>query len=203
MGQRSQIYVRYTDENNKVYLVARYFPWNFGERMISRCRHTLDWIQEHIKYKHYFTNEIEKLCRIIDVNFDMHDVVISSDIIDEYFKENFDDDISFNDYVFEMQPNNDGKLFIDIKDDVIKYAFLDYGCTVDKIMDAEKYMEWNWQGWRTSDSLDEDEKKTCEDNIKEINKIATLMTEDENVDFINYDYVSDESITKKYFCNLT
>ena len=41
MGQRSQIYVRYTNEKGEHFLTARYFGWNYGERMISRARHTL------------------------------------------------------------------------------------------------------------------------------------------------------------------
>ena len=49
MGQRSQIYVRYQKDDAN-YLVARYYQWNYGERMISRCRHTLEWIREHIRF---------------------------------------------------------------------------------------------------------------------------------------------------------
>ena len=33
MGQRSQIYVRFNNRYGKTELVARYFNWNFGERM--------------------------------------------------------------------------------------------------------------------------------------------------------------------------
>ena len=62
MGQRSQIYIRYnvnyvsgaatknpTTHNYKG-LIARYFGWNYGERMISRARHTLEWIKDNVDY---------------------------------------------------------------------------------------------------------------------------------------------------------
>ena len=45
MGQRSQIYIR-VQEGDKYHLIARYFGWNFAERMTSRCRHTLKWITD-------------------------------------------------------------------------------------------------------------------------------------------------------------
>ena len=38
MGQRSQIYVRFNKENGQSGLIANYYGWNFGERMISRAR---------------------------------------------------------------------------------------------------------------------------------------------------------------------
>lgn len=41
MGQRSQIFVRYQETDGTRKLVARYYGWNYGERMISRARHHL------------------------------------------------------------------------------------------------------------------------------------------------------------------
>lgn len=41
MGQRSQIYVRYNKKDmngvNCKKLIANYYQWNYGERMISRA----------------------------------------------------------------------------------------------------------------------------------------------------------------------
>ena len=79
MGQRSQIYVRY-EKDGKNYLTARYYQWNYGERMISRCRWTLEWIKEKLKYDWYFTNQKELLMRHMDVNFDMKSIVLGTDI---------------------------------------------------------------------------------------------------------------------------
>ena len=191
MGQRSQIYVRYQKDGVN-YLTARYYQWNYGERMISRCRHSLEWIKIHIQYDWYLTTETEKLKRYLDVNFDMQDITIGCDIIKEYEEDEYwrDNKYTLNDYVFKCQDNNDGKLFIDIKDGVIKYAFLDSDCNTDKIMSAAQYMNWDYKGWRTSEYIDDEQKALCEANIKEIKKLATLMTKEEVEEFINADYQS-------------
>lgn len=68
MGQRSQIFVRFVD-NDKKELIARYYSWNFGERMISRARHTINWIIEH---RDYLSFEKNKISRIFDTNFDVN-----------------------------------------------------------------------------------------------------------------------------------
>ena len=189
MGQRSQIYVRY-HKDGKDYLIARYYQWNYGERMISRCKHSIEWIQSVLHYDWYLTTETEKLKRILDVNFDMQDIVMGSDIIQEYEENSWykEDGIAFNEAVFHCQDNNDGKLFIDIKDGIIKYAFLDYDCNTENIMGAEQYLNWNSEGWITSTYIDDEYKLICVKNIQEISKMATLMTKEELEDFINCDY---------------
>ena len=98
MGQRSQIYIRYNvnyirgslTENPETHnyrgLIARYFQWNYGERMVSRARYILERIQnEFMTYKWCFgdAEKLEKLKRTCEVNFDMKDIVFSSDIIKE------------------------------------------------------------------------------------------------------------------------
>lgn len=56
MGQRSQIFVRFEKELGEKEIVARYFNWNYGERMISRVYHTIDWIKRHFKLPIYHEN---------------------------------------------------------------------------------------------------------------------------------------------------
>lgn len=190
MGQRSQIYVRY----GKKLVIANYYQWNYGERMISRARYGIEYIKEdYLKYKYWIFNNtdyIRKLSRIFDVNFDMKDIVISQDIVKEW-KEQFPED-DFNDYVFRFPGNNDGKLFVDISEDgVIKYAFIDWECNTNNIMDAEQYMDWDSEGWEQSQYIDDEQKILCKENLKEINKIATLMTKEEVEDFINYKYMDE------------
>lgn len=187
MGQRSQIYVRYY-KDGKWYLTARYYQWNYGERMISRCRYTLEWIKEYMKYDWHLTTDTKKLTHIMDTNFDMKDVILGYDIVEEwkeYCPEN-----NFNDVVFRWQDNNDGQLYIEIKDEIIKYAFLEYSdCNTNRILSAAKYMNWDSKGWRQSPYIDDEQKLLCEENLKEINKLATLLTKEELDDFINYDYI--------------
>ena len=185
MGQRSQIYVRYT-KDGKHYLTARYFQWNYSERMISRCRYSLEWIKKAINADWYFTREKTRLERVLDVNFDMIDVQLGCDIVKEFLE--YGDDYSFTDYVFKMQDNNDGKLFIDISDGQLKYCFLDYDCNTENIMDAAGYMAWNSENWEQGEYIDDKQKEKCRDNIKVIGEIAEFMTTEEAEDFINCTY---------------
>ena len=187
MGQRSQIYIRY----NKKLVIANYYQWNYGERMISRARHGIEYIKDNLlEYRNFIFDDphyMKQLSRIFDVNFDMKDVQISANIIEEWGEQFFDDD--FNDVVFIQQDNNDGKLFVDILENgVIKYAFLDCNCDMENIMSAAKYMDWDSKDWRNSEYIDNEQKKQCEDNLKTIEEIATLMTKEEIEDFINFDY---------------
>lgn len=189
MGQRSQIYVRYDNENKKG-LVANYYQWNYGERMISRARWGIESIKDKLKYNWYYQQEsnITKLSRMFDTNFDMKDIQMSRNIITEH-REEFPDD-NFNEFVFKMQGNNDGKLFVDIDNDndIIKYAFLDYDTNIDNIMDGEGYMNWNNENWLESKHLTKEEIFICQENIKFISENAKLMTKEEIEEFMNYDY---------------
>ena len=188
MGQRSQIYIRH--ENKLV--VANYYQWNYGERMISRARGIIEWIKEHSEFsfiwedKYYMT----KLSRICDTNFDMRDVVISCDIIKEW-QEEFPQE-PFNDCVFKYQDNNDGQLFIDVKSDSsIKYA-LSYNPDYTKILNCENYLiedlEKDWQ--TPTEYLTQEDIDTCKKNIEYISANAELMTAEELYNFVNYDYQS-------------
>jgi hypothetical protein len=187
MGQRSQIYVRFTDKEGEKHLFARYYSWNYAERMVSRAKHSIEWIKEMLNYSYVFTTEPQRLLRILDVNFDMQDVVISQDIVQEW-KDDFSEE-NFNNFVFKWQDNNDGKLFIDIDENesTIKYAFTDQ-YKMDRCMSAAQYMTWNHKEWRKSKYIDNEQKAICEKNIRLIPKLAKLMTKEELDEFINYDY---------------
>ena len=87
MGQRSQIYIRIWDkDNDNPKLYAKYYGWNFGERMISRAKHGIEYIKTHLKYIDIDSTQ-EKINRIFDVNFDMQDILLTSDIIKEWLEE--------------------------------------------------------------------------------------------------------------------
>jgi hypothetical protein len=189
LGQRSQIYVRGFDRwNKKAFLVARYFQWNYAERMISRARGGIEWIKAHSPY---ISVELPKLNRIWDVNFDMHDICISTDLIEEYKQYGCD--------IFDSD-NNDGKLFIDIITDEdgnvtdVKYCFTDWDNKY--LGDGETYIKWESESYRdeVKDTLglDEGRLNTLHDNLKYLKENATLMTEDNLKDIINYPYVFEE-----------
>lgn len=185
MGQRSQIYIRIWDNYNKNFkLYAKYYGWNYGERMISRAKHGISYIKEHLKYIDIASTQ-EKINRIFDINFDMQDILLTSDIIKEWLEE-FSDYYDANEYIFNYVDNNDGKLFIDItKEGEIKYCFTDYDL---KILTPTKYMDWDCSEWKNSEYLSEDEIKTCKENIEDIIKNAKLMTKQELQQFIKFDY---------------
>lgn len=197
MGQRSQIYVRYSEQGMNDFgamtkLVPLYFQWNYAERMISRCRLLIDWLIEHFDYKEY---EYRKIQRVAEFNYDLQDVMESENIIETIKRQisPLNDDDKINNFVgllFNMA-NNDGKLLIDVvnnedgKTCTIKYAFLDYdNCYLG---DASAYMRWDCRGWTKKDgTLDV---ATTRKNIKRIKEQATLMTEQEADEFITADYM--------------
>lgn len=186
MGQISQIFVRYEDNGQKK-MIARYYQWNYGERMISRARYGIEWLKKMYKYSF----EIErKLYRILNVNFDMIDYAISSDIIKEFVDDDWENSgYTLNNFMFYQQDNNDGKLFIDVlSDGTIKYAFLDYNNK--KIMSGTEYMKWNrGKDWKNpTEYFDQEDVDICIKNIKEINKMAIKMTADEVKEFMEMDY---------------
>lgn len=195
MGQRSQIYIRYNmnDESGRNYkgLIARYFGWNYGERMISRARYIIEELQdEFMKYKWYFGDreKLEKIKRFCETNFDKKDIIFSSDIIKE-IKEDFNGDME---YLFD-QANNDGQLFIDVTDDGIKYCFMSF-YNEGKPMDGEHYMKWNCENenhrnWHIPyENMDLETIHYTERNIKQIEQMAVLMTAEEIKSFVADDY---------------
>ena len=190
MGQRSQIYIRFPYGDNYG-LIAKYYQWNYGEQMISRCRYGIEWIlerMEYIQWFYLFKDNIELLSEIFDVNFDMYDVSKTCDIIKE-FHDYFPEE-NFNNWIFKQQDNNDGQLFIDIRKSGVYYSFIDNACDIDNIMDAEGYMEWNNdpKDWRNSKYISKDQKLRCERNIRYISKRTKLMTLNELEYFITCDY---------------
>ena len=196
MGQRSQIYIRIHDKDNNVILFAKYFQWNYGERMISRARHGIEYIKNVLEYISLDTTQ-EKINKIFDINFDMKDVASSIDIIEEvreglWFNRN---STAVNEYIFERQDNNDGKLFIDCNEnsDEIKFCFTDYDLN---ILSPDEYMKWDMGiDWNKPNSkfyeYDKDWNeivKVCEDNLKFIKENAKMMTYSELEEFMKCDY---------------
>lgn len=184
MGQRSQIYIAFNkhgvDRNartsNDRILIARYYQWNFGSRMVSRAAGLIEWLSEH---KDYLDWKTEHISRISDINFDFKDVVISQDILNEYA--NYGEGYTPKDFIFESQDNNDGKLFISIEQDgTIKYAFTD--CDISQSMSSLDYMAWG--GY----DFEEEYGSNCSKNIMFISECATLMTDDELCDFLETTY---------------
>lgn len=184
MGQRSQIYVRL--DNNLV--IANYYQWNYGERMISRARYGLERIRYYVENDLMevltLESEILKLSRTLDVDFDMKDVAISLDLIKEWNE--LGNGYSMAEYVFNYD-NNDGCLFIWIDSEykTVKYAFTD--CSGGISMTGDEYMKWG--GYY--DYLKTSELATCQKNIRYIEKHADHMTCEELEKFMDVCHTSE------------
>ena len=204
MSKPCQIYVRYPSKGGKK-LIARYFSWCYGARLVSRARGIVEWIKDNSDgdFRGYLSvgECLTKLLRVIDTNFDMKDVAISGDIVQEW--RNDADDEDFADYVFRSQDDCNGQLFIDLLDGGdIKYAFWKTGD--EKIMDANTYMTWNNAAWENGNESEYDDFDVCRENITALESYATLMTADELRAFIEYPYVlPDDGEVRQYGLALT
>lgn len=202
MGQRSQIYCRITGMDGSVQLIANYYQWNFGERMISRAAATLDRLNYAMKhFPRSFDMEIEKYRHFLDVNFDMRDIVLSSNIISEF--QEFGEKGQFAEWVFYGQDNNDGKLFIDCnaQAETLTYCFTDPNLT--EIMNGKEYLnddlgtDWRKPKYIYYDSPIEERKEMIkeqeelvaytEKNLEMLEQFD-LMTEEELEKFLSMDY---------------
>lgn len=197
MGQRSQIFVRFTNGHGKKELVARYYGWNYSDSMISRARYTIDWLKENYMYLAFSSHHHKrKIPRILDANFDMVDVTISTDILEEYISDNDmhvkecpeDKQPTLNEYLFEIQDNNDGKLLLDVlADGTVEYAFLD---TENKILTPGEYMGWDEnKDWKIpNEHRSEDVIKKTIANIDDIKINGVQMDENDVKEFLTADY---------------
>lgn len=183
MGQRSQIYIRTGNE-----IIARYYSWNYGERMISRARYLVEWLEE---MKEYLDWNKDKIHRIADTNFNMIDVVVSSDIVEEY-NDWPKEDHEFNEYVFGCPGgNNDGKLYIDCDGNEIKYAFTD---DEDRVLDPWGYLKWDmWEKTQKAcmEHLPEDAREYTKENIKFLKGKKMLMQEEVGERFLENTFEND------------
>lgn len=179
MGQRSQIYVIYKDNQNRDCISATYFQWNYGERMISRARYLMGWIKAQNNlcsnlYSDYLPFVAHKIRYIASVNFDYKDVVIGQDLIEEWknYKTGGVLNTDLNDYIFHAD-NNDGCLFIDARiPQQLRYAFTTYDYK-DGVMGPEAYLKWDRTPQKIRDT------KFTKRNINWITHNAKLMKKKE------------------------
>ena len=140
----------------------------------------MEWLKN---YMPYLSNMVDRIPKVAEVNFDMRDVIDSSNLIKESLTDGGMTKEDRREYIFN-QDNNDGKLFIEVrKDGTIAYAFTGY--ENEYPMSASEYMAWN-------NYEDEEEYgSNCAGNIKYITANFELMhTTEELEDFINADYVN-------------
>lgn len=200
MGQRSQIYVKY---NGKM-IVANYYQWNYGTRMISRARYGIEYIIDVIKNRWFFkfesNEDIEWWSNYFDINFDCYDVSKHHNIFEDIIRytsksckwngpisSKYFDKVNLKLLVNQdlfRQDNNDGALFVDINTNApegkkVKYCFTNYDFR--RPMSPIDYLNWDVKGW---DDKTSDETEFTNDNIKFLDKVP-LMTQKEFEDFMN------------------
>ena len=178
MGQRSQIYVIYKDNQNRDCVSATYFQWNYGERMISRARYLMGWIKAQNSlynnlYSDYLPFVIYKIRYVASVNFDYKDVTVGTDLIEEWKEIRTQyPNTNLNDYIFNAD-NNDGCLFIDARiPQHLRYAFTTYNYK-DGVMGPEAYLKWDGTPQKIRDT------KFTKRNINWITHNAKLMKKKE------------------------
>lgn len=178
MGQRSQIYVIYKDNQNRDCISATYFQWNYGERMISRARYLMGWIKAQNSlynnlYSDYLPFVIYKIRYVASVNFDYKDVTIGTDLVEEWKEVRKQYlNTNLNDYIFNAD-NNDGCLFIDARiPKQLKYAFTTYDYK-DGVMGPKAYLKWDRTPQKIRDT------KFTKRNINWITHNAKLMKKEE------------------------
>lgn len=183
MGQRSEIYVAVEQSDGKKKMTARYFGWNYGERMISRVAFTSRWLQARQS-----TFSKEDLISIIETNFDMVDHLASERI----------EPVTTGSFKLHCPLDNglnDGRAFIYInKDGKIKYCFTENH--VLKPLDCNKYMLFDTEScypeyqWKNKEYRLSTRMKRCRNNIKWLKQNAEVMTQEELDEFLRSVYIA-------------
>ena len=177
MGQRSQIYISFTLNNGtdggnaSRYLIARYYGWTFGSSIVSRVRHTVEWLEAQLKHREAHML-ISKASLMLDVDFDRKRIDLSEDCM-EHARD-----------AFLGQLNDDGKAFISVgADGAVSYCFTDDRITAP--MTAADYMKWD----RCADYTEEDKGSNYTANCEFLSR-CRLMTNDELREFISAAYAN-------------
>lgn len=229
MGERSNIFVRIRAKkrtSDKKYQMATffglYYQWCYGERMISRLRSAIDFVDSNISGWHgeyvVSKDQIDKFKRYLAINFDMKDIIDTVDLIPDAVNDVMRGYANEKADIFD-QAENHGFIYLDITLDdpekkfgennaKIKYAFVDneYKDDDGKVPtirsvenfadhdmgnDERKWFEpdpyWDERGMTAHKERFLNEiVPTAKKNIEEINKSATLMTEDDRKDFVKF-----------------
>ena len=230
MGERSDFFVRIRAKektSDRFYkhqaFFGLYYQWCYGERMISRLRSAIDFVESDISGRHgsyaITKEQIDRFKRYLGINFDMRDFVDTTDLIPYTVDDIINGFDTAKSDIFD-QAENHGYIYLDITLDdpdqkfgenpaKIKYAFVDSEYhskkhplppirSVESFADHDigdderKWYEpdpsWADKSWGAShkESFLNELVPTAKKNIEEINKSATLMTEDDRKEFVTF-----------------
>ena len=146
MGERSNFFVRIRAKektSDKFYkhqaFFGLYYQWCYGERMISRLRSAIAFVDSEISGSHggYAINkdQMDRFKRYLSINFDMKDFVDTTDLIPYTVDDIIQGWDTAKSDIFD-QAENHGFIYLDITLDdpdqkfgenkaIIKYAFVD------------------------------------------------------------------------------
>ena len=146
MGERSNFFVRIRAKektSDKFYkhqaFFGLYYQWCYGERMISRLRSAIAFVDSEISGSHggYAINkdQMDRFKRYLSINFDMKDFVDTTDLIPYTVDDIMQGWDTAKSDIFD-QAENHGFIYLDITLDdpdqkfgenkaIIKYAFVD------------------------------------------------------------------------------
>lgn len=239
MGERSDFFVRVRAKektSDKFYkhqaFFGLYYQWCYGERMISRLRSAIDFVDSEISGRHggYAINEdnIKRFKKCLAINFDMKDFLDTTDLIPETVDDIIQGFDTAKSDIFD-QAENHGFIYLDITLDdpdqkfgdnkaKIKYAFVDNEYHSKKhplppVRSVENFADHDIgddeRKWDEPDPYWEDKSwgaahkerflnvivPTAKKNMEEINKSASVMTEDDRKDFVKFG----RAYARKYF----
>lgn len=239
MGERSDFFVRVRAKektSDKFYkhqaFFGLYYQWCYGERMISRLRSAIDFVDSEISGRHggYAINEdhIKRFKKCLAINFDMKDFLDTTDLIPETVDDIIQGFDTAKSDIFN-QAENHGFIYLDITLDdpdqkfgdnkaKIKYAFVDSEYHSKKhplppVRSVENFADHDIgddeRKWDEPDPYWEDKSwgaahkerflnvivPTAKKNMEEINKSASVMTEDDRKDFVKFG----RAYARKYF----
>lgn len=146
MGERSDFFVRIRAKektSDKFYkhqaFFGLYYQWCYGERMISRLRSAIDFVDSEISGRHggyaITKDQMDRFKRYLAINFDMKDFLDTTDLIPETVDDIIQGFDTAKSDIFD-QAENHGFIYLDITLDdpdqkfgdnkaKIKYAFVD------------------------------------------------------------------------------
>ncbi len=230
MGERSDFFVRIRAKektSDRFYkhqaFFGLYYQWCYGERMISRLRSAIDFVESDISGRHgsyaITKEQMDRFKKYLAINFDMKDFVYPTDLIPYTVDDIINGYDTAKSDIFD-QAENHGFIYLDITLDdpdqkfgdnkaKIKYAFVETEWHNKKhplppVMSVEQFADWdiadNERKWYEPDPYWEDKSwgpahkerflneivPTAKKNMEEINKSATLMTEDDRKDFVKF-----------------
>lgn len=172
-------------------VAMRLCSWNYGERMVSRVAHTVEWLAGATYRSICLSPEFrERLVMYLSVNFDMMDVMLTDDMLG---KDDLDDKTVGDRLLSSRNHNGYGLIWVDTKGNAVKYAFTHWKAdNAERALSLKEYLHIEYGG--CDPDLNFNCRKLAVNDEAEIDLIrnkhrlrdcGVLMTSDEVLKFYN------------------